>query len=344
MPISPLTRSVTHFQNLKDRNEKMKAVDFDDQFALVADYLNTSVVPVINQLIAQKVPGSNNPADINKFFRNVGDGTVEWASIGNDAIQDFTLELRKLSRSNPGTILASGANRAFTEVTPTSEGEVLISQAGTLPVWQKLRSANVEDRQITSEKIALATLTNDNFQNGILTTQLLDNSVTADKIVNGTIQASKVPDRTIDENIMGAMLRQFIGSDTINGNYISPIYFGGNLLPSGFLNSLISFYTGVGNDFNSAYLTPDFKLPVTKLISLDNPANLGFFSRCISDKAIESYQIADNALDAKRLYRIYRDAQDNSIYQLPRNINDLIADGAIEPRHLPANYRVILGL
>jgi hypothetical protein len=338
MPISPLTRSVTHFQNLKDRNEKMKAVDFDDQFALVADYLNTSVVPVINQLIAQKVPGSNNPADINKFFRNVGDGTVEWASIGNDAIQDFTLELRKLSRSNPGTILASGANRAFTEVTPTAEGEVLISQAGTLPVWQKLRSANVEDRQITSEKIALATLTNDNFQNGILTTQLLDNSVTADKIANKTLQTDKFQDGLVDENAMGNLLTEFTGVNQPNRR----LYLWGNVLPDNFITtraymSFASVSIQGPNKLNSTHLAPNFKIPASKL-TIAGLFSDGINMRHFNNQIIASYQIADNSLNAS--YRLVHSPTGT----LSRNINDLIADGAIEPRHLPPGYRTILGL
>lgn len=342
MPINPLVRSVTHFQGLKDRNQKMKAVDFDDQFALIADYLNTSVVPVINQLIAQKVPGSTNPADINKFFRNVGDGTVEWASIGNDAIQDYTLELRKLSRSNPGTILAAGANRAFSDVTPNAEGDVLISQAGALPVWQKLRAINVEDRQITSEKIALATLTNDNFQNGILTTQLLDNSVTAEKITNKTLLTNKFQDGVIDENIMGVdLLSIFTGNQNPNTNQ-QRLYLWGNVLPDNFITDRQTFSFGYEtffgpNKINSTHLAPNFKISANKF-TLNNLFSGGEDMRYFADQIIASYQIADNSLNAS--YRLVHTPSSS----LSRNINDLIADGAIQPQHLPPVYRAVLGL
>lgn len=337
MPISPFVLDPAYFENIEARQETMNAADFDTQFAAVADFINSSVLPVVNQLIDDKVPGSVSPGDANKFLRNIGDGTVEWASIGQNAILDFSLAFSKLSKCTAGSILAAGANRVFKEVTPREAGQVLISQANNAPIWAKLRGNNVDDRQITTEKIALQTLTNENFQEGVLFTQLLDDSVTAEKIADLTIPTAKIADGAIDGDILGGLANQFTGV-----NFFIPLW--PNTLPDGFIN--VVPYLGTNNNvINYRHISNGFKIPVAKL-NTNNPV----FNFSVADGAVASYQIAENTISGGRLYYINlgsgipnRGDRDTTIIPV-RDINDFLADGSIQPQHLPSNYRAILGL
>lgn len=329
MPISPLVYNVSNFEDIRDRGDTMNAIDFDEAFTKIVNFINDEIITELNQLVGGAIPGSTNPADINKFRRNVGDGTTDWASIGNDALANLSLGFSKLSKCTPGSILATGADKIFREVTTDQLHFTLISQANNLPIWRKLRSENIEDRQVTGIKIALATLTNDNFEDGLLATQLLDNAVTRVKIVDRTIPTSKIADGTIDANILRDLLSPLIGRN-FAGGHSTTIQLYGNTLPDGFINN--SSYLG-GFLINYRYLRNDFKLPPGMPFYNITGLNIG-------DQAIANYQIAPRSLNGTRINQYLP----GSTYKLPRDINDLIADGGIGPENLPASYRTALGL
>lgn len=324
MPISSLIHNETNFQDIKDRGNTINAIDFDNAFSQIVNFINDNIISELNQLLGGAVPGSTNPDDINKFRRNIGDGTTEWASIGDDAFDDFTLEFSKLSKCTPCSILATGADKIFKEITTDQSNYTLISQANNLPVWRKLRSENIDDRQVTGPKIALATLTNENFEDGLLSTQLLDDSVIGIKIVDRTIPGIKIEDEAIDADILGDLLNRLIGRST-------NVFLWGNTLPDGFVSNLNYFSNRAINHTN---LRNDFTLPIgTTLTSIDK--------RNIADGAINNYQIADRSLNGQRLNQY---TATPGILILARDINDLIADGGIGPSNLPAQYRTALGL
>lgn len=332
MPISNLLHNETNFADIRDRGETMNAIDFDDAFTQIVNFINNNIITELNQLLGGAVPGSTNPNDINKFRRNIGDGTTEWAFIGNDAFEDFTLEFSKLSRCTPCTVLATGADRIFKEVTTDQSNFTLISQANNLPVWRKLRSENIIDRAITGAKIALGTLTNENLQNDLLATQLLDNAVTGVKIVDRTIPTGKIENGAINEDILRDLLSPLIGRN-FAGGFQTTIQLYGNTLPDGFITNL-NYFTGASNSLIRYYhLRGDFKIP------LNVPITWSAYN--VADGAIAGYQIANRSLSGLRLNQ---PTNNSGGTVLVRDINDLIADAGIAPANLPANYRVALGL
>lgn len=330
MPISPLLHNENNFEDIRDRSLNMNAAAFDLEFSKIVNFVNNKIISVLNQLISDSIPGSVNPNDINKFRRNVGDGTTDWASIGNDALTDFSLEFSKLSKCTPCSILAAGADKIFKEVTTDQSNLTLISQANNLPIWRKIRSENIFDRNVTGDHIALGTLTNDNFENGLLATQLLDDAVTAIKIIDRTIPTAKIEEGAIDGDILRDLQEGLIGRRFVD-NQLRNIQLWGNTLPDGFISALSYFF--FTETINHTHLRPDFKLPIGKLATSIQGKN-------IADGAISNYQIANQSLNGERLNQAITDHS----YRLPRDINDLIADGGIAPENLPLAYRVALGL
>lgn len=330
MPISPLLHNDTNFEDIKDRGQTMNAVTFDVEFSKIVNFINNKIISVLNQLISDSVPGSVNPNDINKFRRNIGDGTTDWASIGNDALIDFSLEFSKLSKCTPCSILATGADKIFKEVTTDQSNFTLISQANNLPVWRKISSENIFDRNVTADHIALGTLTNDNFENGLLVTQLLDDAVTAIKIVDRTISTVKIEEGAIDGDVLRDLQEGLIGRRYVD-NTLRNIQLWGNTLPDGFIPAPGYFFFTQTIDYT--HLRNDFKLPIGKLVTSIQGKN-------IADGAIANYQIANQSLNGERLNQAITDHS----YRLPRDINDLIADGGIAPENLPLQYRQALGL
>lgn len=333
MPISPLIYNENNFTDIRDRGDTINAIDFDAAFNQIIDFINDEIIANLNQLLGGAVPGSVNPADINKFRRNVGDGTTEWSSIGNDALDDYTLEFSKLSKCTPCSILATGADKIFKEVTTDQSHFTLISQANALPIWRKLRAENVDDRQITGIKIALGTLTNENLENDLLATQLLDDAVTGVKIVDRTIPTGKIADGAIDENVLGNLMDTLIGRN-MAGGYNTSVNLYGNTLPDGFIANANYFQPFSNSTIYYYHLRNDFKFPIGLVINNIGATNVG-------NGAIANYQIALRSLNGIRLNEF---TSDNGTYRLPRDINDLIADGGIAPANLPAHYRTALGL
>lgn len=334
MAIAPLVHNEANFQDMRDRGDTMNANEFDLAFSEIVNFINNQIISTLNQLLSGAVPGSTDPNDINKFRRNVGDGTTEWASIGNDAFDDFTLGFSKLSKCTPCSILAAGADKIFREVTTDQSNFTLISQANSLPVWRNIRSQNIDDRQITGVKIALRTLTNDNLENNLLATQLLDDAVTGIKVVNRTIPTSKIEDETINENILQDLLAGLVGRRFIdNGN--ANILLWGNTLPDGFITNINYFSVfSPATTINYTNLRDDFQLPFG--IAFET-----ITFRCYGDQCIANYQIANRSLSGLRLNQ---PTNNSGGTVLARNINDLIADGGIAPENLPAAYRTALGL
>lgn len=343
MPLNPFIRDKAYFQNIKDRDDRMKAVDFDAQFNQIADYINNQILPLLNQVIIDSIPGSAAPADVNKFLRNVGDGTTQWSSIGQSAIEDYSLEFTKFSKTNPGTILASGGDNILSEVTPQEAGQVLISVAGDKPIWRKIRSENIEDRQITAGKIAYRTLTNDNFQEGVLATQLIDNAVTAETIANTTIGTDKIADGAIDADILGDLTPAFIGKAP--QGFDIPVQLYGNTIPDGFFTPVAGYFHT--DDYylehfqayiNYTHIQPGTLIPTSKFV-------IGGISGAqLADGVIADYQIAPQSLDGARFWRKYVDGNGNYQYQLVKDINDLIPDSAITREKLTPRARQQLNL
>jgi hypothetical protein len=80
--------SFKRINNYFDSFTMLKAASLDSQFNMIGEYLNHKVLPILNSLVTDSVPGSANPADANKFLQNIGDGTTKWTRIDNSSFAE----------------------------------------------------------------------------------------------------------------------------------------------------------------------------------------------------------------------------------------------------------------
>lgn len=336
---------------------KLKAATLDSQFNEIATYINKEIVPTLNTLTSAKIPGSINPADANKFLQNVGDYTTRWAAIDNDSFFDNSLSLKKFVKINAGSILATDSSEVFQAISASESDQCLISRVGNSPVWRKLTSDNIQDRGITGDSIADGTITNVNLPAYLIENLIADNSITGDKFQNNAITNAKIANNTLT----AAKLHPDLVASFASGVW-------SNIIPDGYITNLarilkpssdsILNYDVVLRIFNSG---PSIKVnngnnrgmdpnkgkgtiknvfPASKFM---NTGSWGFSPFHLYGKINASSKLMDNSITAPRVLVYYRNIGDNSnpnhIIALRKNVNEIVANGAVQMRHLTPNLR-----
>lgn len=349
MPINQFKRINNYFST----KDKIEANSIDSQFNLIGEYINRTVKPILDQLSKDSVPGSTNPADVNKYYQNVGDGTTKWSAITNDVFVDSSLTLQKIDKNNVGSVIAADNQGAFNVLTPTSDNQVLVSRNNNTPIWKKLTADNILDRGITGVSIAQKTITNQNLPAYLLQTQIADNSLVATKFRQNVITTAKLGKAADGDGLTINKLTPALAADFSDKLWE-------NIMPDNFLtpmtyndwNRIISIEGMSGTDVarlapwisldpystydpNNPYANnpepilvyPQYFLPVAKLNvpTLDNKRE-GF----------KSEHIAANSIDGKRLW--YR-----TQYAYSNNAITFVAEGSIGPEHLTPQLRAALG-
>ena len=352
MPLNPLIIETDYFESIQNRKGLMKAGDFDLQFNNITNYINSSILPLLNQLIANTTPGTQDPNKANTYLQNVGDGTTQWSKITFNDIPDLSLSFAKLVQTNPCSILATGVDQIFRAIPPTEDRQSLISQDNSNPVWRKINAANIEDRQITDAKIALASLVQANFKAGLLAIQLTDNAVTTGKIIDNTIPTEKIANGAVNNDILGDLIaNQFAGR-----NGIKTILWGNTLNDRIILNptflsknsTAFPDYTIKNFPIDYTKLAPDFKIPAllyNKRFSfvLHDPTIYTDpqYINNIELGSIQGWQIKDNSIDGARLF--YK-GQQPYLRRSERPLSQMIGVGAIGIENLSPSYKAKLGL
>jgi len=77
MALNPLLNiDLDYFTNIKNLGDtpaaKIKAVYFDNQFNIIGDYINNEVIPLLDQLVTNSLPGTDVLGTANK--RGLGYG------------------------------------------------------------------------------------------------------------------------------------------------------------------------------------------------------------------------------------------------------------------------------
>lgn len=351
MPLNPLVIENNYFEAIQDRKGLMKAADFDFQFNNIASYINFSIIPLLNQLIANTTPGSQDPNKVGTYLKNVGDETTEWDNITYNEIPDLSLPFTKLVQTNSCSILATGADRIFRAITPTENRQSLISQTDNSPIWQKITGINIEDRQITDKKIASASLVQENFQEGLIAIKLTNSVVTTAKIIDNVIPTEKIANQAVNSTILGDIItNQFAGR-----NGVKTVLWG-NTLRDGIIanpwflsknNTIFQNYNIKTYPINYTKLVAGFKIPpelynrtwAWKVYNSDYP--VATYPNNLAPNCIAGWQIKDNSIDGARLF--YKgNAPFNRLCQRP--LSQMIANGAIGIENLSPSYKAKLGL
>lgn len=353
MPLNPLVIETDYFESIQNRKGLMKAGDFDFQFNNITNYINSSIIPLLNQLIANTTPGTQDPNKVNTYLKNVGDGTTDWSNITFNEIPDLSLSFAKLVQTNPCSILATGVDQIFRAVTPLEDRQSLISQNNSNPVWRKITAANIGDRQITDKKIALSSLVQANFKEGLIAIKLTDNAVTTSKIADNTIPTEKVVNGAVNSDVLGNLIaNQFAGRNA------SKAILWGNTLRDGIIanpwflsknNTIFQDYNIKTYPINYTKLTPDFKIPPTlynrtwawRVYNSDyDPAK---YPNNLAPNCIAGWQIKDNSIDGARLF--YQKGTGYPVFRASqRPLGQMIAHGAIGIENLSPSYKAKLGL
>ena len=331
MPINQFKRISDYFTT----KNKIEANSIDSQFNLIAEYINKTVKPILDQLSKDSVPGSINPADVNKYYQNVGDGSTKWSAITNDVFVDSSLTLQKIDKNNVGSIIAADNQGIFNIVTPTSDNQVLVSRNNDTPIWKKLIGDNILDRGLTGTSIAPKTITNENLPAYLLQTQIADNSLVAIKFRQNVITTAKLGKAADGDGLTINKLTPALAVDFADKLWE-------NIMPDNFLQPMQAndwyriFMIGSGS-FDDYWrmcysmFYGSIPIPVSKFTA-PKLSNLG--------EGLESIHIQAGSIEGKRLQRNNGSEINPSWVPLSRT---LIADEAIGPEHLTPQLRAALG-
>ncbi len=151
--VDVLERDLSYFRTLRNNKRFIQSYDIDSEFTSVADYLNNEIIPAINGLVGQALPGIDGSADY--FLTNVGDGNVTFNPL-NEVIVDSTIAASKLEKTeNNGKVLVSNnAGQLDLASGPTHANMVLTYRNGNVPQYRFITTVNIEDRAVTHDDIA----------------------------------------------------------------------------------------------------------------------------------------------------------------------------------------------
>jgi len=330
---------------------KLRADSLDSQFNMISSYLNDEVVTVLNKLSSDKIVGSTNPADANKFLQNVGDTTTRWSAIDNDSFSDYSLSLAKLVKTNIGSILAANSSGVIEPVSTSTTNQILSSRSHDLPIWTKIQTPNIADRSITGDSIADATITNDNLPAYLIENLIIEDSITGDKFKNNSITSTKIAD-----NVLTA--------EKLHPNLATPFAKGvwNNIIPDNYLTTVNQILKPQTYGFPASWETMirlfnDRSRPVTKytnskptintVLPVSKFSNNGYFfgfgAPHVYGRIRSATKLKDNSVDAVKVAVGYNPS--SSAY--PRDMRIFIRDymykmvqaGAVQKKHLTPYLR-----
>ena len=353
MALKPYNRIKNYFQKF----DKIESIAIDKQFNEIVAYLNKEVIPTLNILASEKIPGSINPADANKFLQNVGDYTTRWAAINNDSFADNSLSLGKLSKVNIGSVLAGGADGIIQSVNPLSDNQCLVSRVGNLPIWKKLNSSNIEDRSITGNSVADGTITNVNLPSYLIENLIADNSITGDKFRDNAINSSKIADSTLTAEKLApdlaANITRGVWSNIIPDNYLTTV----NQIMKPATSYTQSWETIIRlfNDrtkpvlkySDSTYGNIQGKPTINTVFSASKFSydgdRWGFCAHHVYGRVNAATKLKDASIEAGRVMIGYKPSSPNYPNDFRAYVrkpaNKIVADGAVEMRHLTPYLR-----
>jgi len=184
--IGILDRNLSFFRLLRNNNITIESVDLDSQFGSVIDYLNDVIVPAVNNMQAQALPGINGSA--NYFLTNVGDGSVTFSTLAK-VIPNSSIEYTKLIKlggvQRSGFVITTNNTGIVTGNRATNPNMLLTYVVGSMPEYRFVNTNSIEDRSVTYADIADGAITNEHLHQEII--DIID---------------AAVPDETAMENVL----------------------------------------------------------------------------------------------------------------------------------------------
>ncbi|RTL11860.1 MAG: hypothetical protein EKK56_07935 [Flavobacteriaceae bacterium] len=232
-----ITRDLKFFNDKLDQVDKtIYSSDFDNQFNLISNYLNTKLKAEIDALIsgaAQGILGSEGA-----FLENVGDGTTRWQMMNNNAIEDYSITLNKIVKAAAGSVLCGNNAGNITPVTAGASDRVLVSGYPNIPTWNKLTDINIIPASITGTQ--LGEIAPENFQNNVFTHNVIDNSIQTQHILDNNITNAKIMNGVVDYKHIGVFYGLVLNQNTKDNIHVEH-FADGSMPVEKFLDGSIEF-------------------------------------------------------------------------------------------------------
>lgn len=232
-----ITRDLKFFNDKLDQVDKtIYSSDFDNQFNLISNYLNTKLKAEIDALIsgaAQGILGSEGA-----FLENVGDGTTRWQMMNNNAIADYSITLDKIVKAAAGSVLCGNNAGNITPVTAGASDRVLVSGYPNIPTWNKLTDINIIPASITGTQ--LGEIAPENFQNNVFTHNVIDNSIQTQHILDNNITNAKIMNGVVDYKHIGVFYGLVLNQNTKDNLHVEH-FADGSMPVEKFLDGSIEF-------------------------------------------------------------------------------------------------------
>lgn len=175
--ITALNINQTFFQLLRNQKKLIEGSDFDNQFSLVVNFLNNTIVNEINQIVVEPLTGIEDFD--NYFLANVGDGTLTFKPL-NDLIIKNTISLNQLqpTLNIGGLLIATDDGSIDFLVNPNLDFLVLQYQEDVGLIYDQIHRESISDHSITNDHFQKFSLNINHFNENTV------NLINEDKLLN----------------------------------------------------------------------------------------------------------------------------------------------------------------
>jgi len=256
MAINQFTRDAAYFQTMRDRGMMINAEDLDLQFNNIVDYLNTKIVPTINDFVQGQFIGVNNPALAGAGLLNIGNGITKWERINSNIFPDYSIPLSKFETTTPFSVIAANYRSIFGPVSTNLNEVILFSRKRRTPIWRKVNTGDIANK----------TLTGDHIDFGVVKIEHLDAGL------RETLFAS--PRMILDINVNEAYIR----GENLQDNALSTVKFANNILQTRQYSIAQGRYTWLDNSIENKHLADNVLIGGYGLDSVQTPLGAKYVS------------------------------------------------------------------
>lgn len=206
MSIDQFTRDAAYFQNMRDRAMMINAEDLDFQFNNLIDYLNTKIVPIINNFVQGQFIGVNNPALADSCLLNVGDGTTKWQKIDSNIFPDYSIPLSKFTHVAPFSVLTTSSNGDWAALPSNLDDNILFSRNARSATWRKVNTGDIADKTLIGSHIALGAIKiehlEDELRRALFAAPILNENIAEAQIIEDNLQENSLTAEKIDPTLL----------------------------------------------------------------------------------------------------------------------------------------------
>jgi len=317
MSIDQFTRDAAYFQSRRDSGMLLNAEDLDFQFNNLIDYLNTKIVPIINNFIQGEFIGVNNPALSDACLLNIGDGNTTWQKIDSNIFPDYSIPLSKFTPITPFGVIITNKQSNWSSLASNLNNSILFSRNKRSPVWRKVATGDIADKTLIGGHIALGAVKIEHLGTGlrealfaaprvILNEAIADAQITEANLQDNSITADKIDTTLLQTRQTGINAWNFAWRDnSIENRHIADQVLIGGYGILGVQSSqgakytcLQTRYSGINTDDDANYtFTSDNIIDESITDTLIGPTpGFGFYSRLLNE-----YQFENGAIEAKHI-------------------------------------------